>query len=127
LAVDAYPPRAHPRRSDDTPGMRLGNRWFESYWPTEVVRMDAAAASSYHSNRTLLMVWPPIDDMADRALRLYRGDHVIYVGEISPACANDAFFEQLGAEWKEIDEVPVPQWENIHDEMIVYRRTNDAG
>lgn len=79
-----------------------------------------------HGDRTLLMVWPFMDDMAvDGALAHARagGRRVVYVGEGPGGCtASIEFFELMDEQYHEIASMPVPQWEGIHDHLTVYER-----
>lgn len=78
-----------------------------------------------YSDHTLMLVWPPHDgDMAARALDAYAGEHLIYAGEGAGGCTGDErFHEQLAESWMPVVEKELPQWQGIHDRLIVYRRT----
>lgn len=117
IAFDRYPPQTHPRDNDYAKGR---NAWFRCWW-TDVLRGDATHARRY-PDRSLLLVWPYMDDMAVRALNAYTGDTVIFVGEERAACANEAFFLELEKSWDRIRDVAIPQWPGIHDEMWVLKR-----
>jgi hypothetical protein len=56
---------------------------------TEVQAASAASAARRHSGRTLVLCWPPYDDDAASygALRAYRGEVVIHIGERDEAAA----------------------------------------
>ncbi|KKN50718.1 hypothetical protein LCGC14_0629790 [marine sediment metagenome] len=108
---------------------------------TEVQQMDASDAINRFSDHTVLFLnWPPYDSpMADEALKTFRGNKVIYVGEGSSGCTgDDCFHNQLGREWKMVDaacipedpysedwkrqdtKINIPQWEGIHDCIHFY-------
>lgn len=136
LAYDADPPDLRvnhyhaPGRGPD--GMPDGLR--ETWHP--VLCAEDAAASAIHSDRTLLLCWPPYDSpMAADTLAAYTGDRVVYIGEGPGGCTgDDRFHRMLGfagwdadeadpsAEWVEVaDHAPV-QWWGIHDRITVYDR-----
>jgi len=75
-----------------------------------------------HPERTLLLCWPPYGQpMAAMALRRYKGNVVIYIGEWRAATADDEFHEMLES-WDEKEVVSLPQWPGIRDDMYVYYR-----
>ena len=92
--------------------------------PWTAVHRGGARITGYHADRTLFLCWPPYHKrMAFNALRSYRGDTLVYVGEgLGGCCADDAFFGRVEREWIEIREVSVPQWTGLHDSMSVFTR-----
>lgn len=80
--------------------------------------------------RSLLICWPPYKPRTThgrshdaRALKLYRGPTVIYVGEGDYGCTGSKWFHRiLDEEWEQIDESSIPQWHGIHDRLYVYGR-----
>jgi hypothetical protein len=101
------------------------NPWHrgEPLW-TEVIEMDGADAAAKHGNRTLLLAWPPYgEDVGTRVLRAYRGERVIYIGELDGCCGDDDMRDELENNWTEVAErVPV-QWWGLHDRITIYERT----
>lgn len=93
------------------------HRWTEVTYGTPESLRD-------HSDRTLLLVWPPyVEPMAHECLIHYGGNRVIYVGEGSGGCtADDQFHEKLEEWWEQVDRVSVPQWGGIFDGMEVWER-----
>lgn len=77
-----------------------------------------------HQDCALFLCWPPYDEpMAYECLQLYQGSHVIYVGESPGGCnACDNFFRLLDKEWQEVKRVSIPQWQTIHDFLVIYSR-----
>ena len=113
LAFDTYPLR-YAESGWWRPGM--GEPW------TEVLRGGPERAGRY-PDRTLLLIWPPMSDMAERALRACRGSTVAYVGEGDGGCTGDrAFHAALERDWRVEREVSLPQWWGIHDDLTIYRR-----
>lgn len=68
--------------------------------------------------RTLLMVWPDYDNK--QAFDAYKGDTVIYVGEIGDGCTG--YDEAVEKKWKLAKVVKIPVWEGIHDSMGIFKR-----
>jgi hypothetical protein len=105
----------------------LENNYFtdkETPW-TEILKGDEQTIKD-HPNRTLFLCWPPYDNpMAYNCLMNYKGDTLIYVGEDEGGCTgDDNFWKEIGANWKDIEGVKIPQWEGIHDYLLVYKRKN---
>lgn len=109
---------------DLTPPASAANAWHKvgvEHFP--VVLGDAVDTVAVHSDRTLLLSWPPYGFDACPILDAYAGARLVYVGEDwGGCCADDGFFEQLGKDWsKAAEHVPV-QWSGIHDVVHVYER-----
>lgn len=95
---------------------------FDKSWHA-VLEMSAVDAIEAHPDRVLLMIWPSYDKpWAAEALKTYKGDVFLYVGEYRESCANDAFFDHLEHEWHEESMVKIPKWAGIHDRLWVFRR-----
>jgi len=112
LAFDAAPPGTSSNdyhRSPRTP------------W-TAVEAEDSAIAARRHGDRTLFLCWPPFDD--DRSsyavLRAYHGDKLIFVGE--GATGSVRFHRELALNWTLEEEVRLPNWPQLRDTLMVYRR-----
>lgn len=99
------------------------NDWHSPGTWTKVYRGGVPRAGR-HSDRTLLLCWPPYDTkMAYESLRAYQGSQVVYVGENSGGCTGDeAFHNRLYRDWEQVKEVDIPQWPGIHDTLTVWRR-----
>lgn len=118
IATDARPP---------VEGDAENPYGFVKPW-TEVREMEAHEAAAEFPFRTLLIVWPSLDDdWAVEALRAFEGDRVVYVGEGYGGCtANAAFHDELEKRWKQIAEVDLPTWSGIRDYLVVYERDLDS-
>jgi len=79
--------------------------------------------AALHPDRTLFLCWPSYcSTFAREALKAYQGNTVVYIGEWRGCCATGSFFETLNNEWAEIETIDIPQWEGIHDCMIIFER-----
>jgi hypothetical protein len=80
------------------------------------------------NNAALMFCWPPYSEpMAYRVLKKYQGNKVIYIGEGHGGCtADDAFHELLDADYQEVKEVVIPQFNGLHDKMWFFERNNNA-
>lgn len=75
------------------------------------IRVGDAEAARAHPDRTLFLCWPPMTDMAERALRAYTGRCVAFVGEGAGGCTgSDGFFDLLDREWMSVETVDIPEW-----------------
>jgi hypothetical protein len=77
-----------------------------------------------HPDRTLLLCWPdPWSGMDEAALRAYRGDHLVYVGEPgNRGPGTDGFRRLLRAEWREVERASLPRWDECEDVLTVHER-----
>lgn len=141
--VVAFDPKPAPEESE----WHAGRAWTAVHVGDHTVVTD-------HPDRTLLLCWPSYSQSwAAEALKLYRGDTVIYIGEGSGGCTADSQFHALlgqgrdcwhldddcnelpcpeecpanvAAQFEEVDGVAIPQWNGIHDDLSVYRRLEIA-
>ncbi|MGW0391241.1 hypothetical protein ACWDYJ_10120 [Streptomyces sp. NPDC003042] len=101
------------------------NGFTHGFRYTTVQRHTAADAVRRHPDRALLLVWPPpADPMAAQALRAYRGEVFLYVGE-GPGgmCADAAFFAELRRHWVARATCPLTvRWLGHTDRLTLYRR-----
>lgn len=92
---------------------------------TEVLRGDESMTSHY-PNRTLFMCYPPgRTRVAYNALKGYKGDRLVYVGEASglaPGRGQDEFQSLLVKQWQLETQIHQPQWPGLYDCLYVYRR-----
>jgi len=88
------------------------------------VREGSIPELADHPGSTLFLCWPDYDSsFAFDALKAYKGERVIYVGEGEGGCTgDDAFHERLNRKWNHIGNVELPQWPGIHDFMSIWER-----
>jgi hypothetical protein len=92
----------------------------EHTWhPVETGSFERLASAT---DRALLMVWPPRNEMPLKALREWRGDHLIYVGEILRGNGTIRFFDVLDREWVLVRRIDIPQWWNRSDAVYLLAR-----
>ena len=92
---------------------------------TKVEKLDVEnSLNKYKDSGVLLLVWPPYDEpTANNALKKFRGNKLVYVGEgVDGATADDAFHNRLRKYWKLTDKYDIPQWQYFHDTMKFYER-----
>jgi len=78
-----------------------------------------------HPDATLFLCWPPYNErMAYDALRKYKGNRLIYIGEGWGGCTgDDRFFELLRDQWKYIEPpVDIDSFYGINDGVFMYER-----
>ncbi len=75
-------------------------------------------------DHTLFLCWPPYDtSMALDCLQHFRGEHVCYIGEGWKGCTGcDEFHNVLQRDYEEVGETPIPQWNHLHDRLLIYKR-----
>lgn len=94
----------------------LKPRWFSKTIGSEGATYLRAANGA--ANSTLLLCWPRVG-MVDGILQEYKGDTVVWVGEVYGSCA-----EMPSRGWVAVTEVRIPHWACIYDRMIVYKRAD---
>lgn len=99
-----------------------GNNWGHTKtWTTVLVGDDAKIDE--HQDCTLFLCWPAGGPMAAAAVRRYRGDCLVYVGEPrGGATGTPEFFDELDTNWIESQRIAIPNWDGIEDAVHVYRR-----
>ena len=92
----------------------------------DIINLNAEnAVKKYREANVLMMIWPPYDnDLGVSALKEFRGNKLIYVGESKGGCTGtDEFFNLLKREWKEIKpEHNIDNWPDINDKLFFYER-----
>jgi len=110
LAYDRYPP----------PDRR--NRWHAGEQPWTEVLPGGTRRLARHSDRTLILCWPPEDEpMGIEALRFHAGRRAVFVGETRH---RSPFLEELDR-WEVIETLAIPQWEGMADRLFVLRRPSE--
>jgi len=116
LAYDVAPPGRGARNDYHRRGRQP--------W-TEVQAASAASAARRHGERALLLCWPPYDDDAASygALRAYRGEVLIHIGERDEGATGSVrFHRELRLNWTLVEELELPHWPRLRDRLMVYRR-----
>lgn len=110
---------------DTAPPGQEKNHWFTD----DAERFHAMSKGGEekaldYPDKVLFLCWPPYGtSMASHALRYYKGDTLLYIGEgEGGCCADDGFFEQLKAEWTEVADFAITQWSALHDWITIYTR-----
>lgn len=74
----------------------------------------------------LMLCWPCYNSsFAFDAVKAFRGDWLIYIGESGGGCTgDDAFHYLLDEEWVEVEDYGIPQWWGIHDRLLIFKRAS---
>lgn len=83
-----------------------------------------------HSDRTLLLVWPPLASlkepcMAFDALQHWKGSQLVYVGEWRGRTASPQFHDAVESRFKKTLELPLPRWEGFFDSLFVFQSRSE--
>lgn len=91
---------------------------------TSVAKGDHRRALRMYPNYTLLFSWPDYGaTWSAEALKLHKGRYVAYIGEGLGGCTgSDEMFAILNLAFSVVEEVHLPQWDGIHDNLTVYER-----
>lgn len=105
------------------PGPGSSNHYHKGVDPWTEVLQGGPEQAIYHPERTLLLCWPPYETpMAYEALRAYRGNTVVYIGEGEGGCTgDDSFHDLLHTEWT-VEQFDIPTFDWIHDSLHVCTR-----
>ena len=81
-----------------------------------------------HADWTLFLCWPTYNtSFAFECLDHYQqagGQKLIYVGEGSWGCTGGGdFHERLEDDWELIEEITIPRWPGLNDQMWIYQRS----
>lgn len=116
LSSDLYPPQRDSRVSFFHP---------ESAQHVPVAQMDAVKAVITHGQgRTLLLSWPPMDELATHVVQNYPGERVIFLGELGGMTGDASLIAELAVHWQEVEtHLPVQFW-GIRDMVHVFERTD---
>lgn len=126
IPIDLMPPktgRNHYWKSKHFGATPLPPK-FKRHW-TKIQTGDTSSIQFYGKPEMALFIsWPPMSDMAYRALKAYSGNKFIYIGEGETGCtADDDFFELLSNEWRQVDTLAsIPSFNCIHDCLEFYVR-----
>jgi hypothetical protein len=94
---------------------------------TKVEKLSVEKALDKYDADVLLLVWPPFDDpMANNALKKFKGNKVIYIGEgYEGATGDDNFHRRLEKDWDQVDQYDIPRWPYMYDTMTFYSKINN--
>jgi hypothetical protein len=116
VAYDLHPP--------GTPGVNAFHDRRRRPWTTVAAASSVQAVRSQPA-RTLLLAWPPFDDdtASYDALRAYRRDVFLYIGEPGGGATGTPRFErELALNWRPLQEVVLPTWPRVRDRLVLYQR-----
>jgi hypothetical protein len=102
-----------------------GKKGYTKWKPwTEIEELDANAAIAKYPKRNLLTVWPDYQELWSAAmLGEFKGQYVCYVGEGDGGCtASDEFHAILKAEYTDVADQHIPQFNHIHDRLTIYKK-----
>ncbi len=106
---------------DDWSGKYSHSMRVGTHYPVE--RVDGVEAVKRHAHQALFLCWPDYcDPIAADALKAFRGDRLIYIGEGELGCTGDDRFHKMLDHWHQTESVVVPQWPGLHDELTLYKR-----
>lgn len=114
IAFDLHPPKI-------TSSANIYHERQTTFFP---VKCGSYKKLALYPERTLFLCWPPYDsEMAHKMLSTYKGNTIIFVGEYEGGCTgDDKFFKLLQHKFNIVQEISIPQWGGIHDQMTVYTR-----
>jgi len=90
------------------------------------VRRGYATVAGLYPKRTLMLCWPPHNrPMSHLALKHFRGERLIYIGQPRGGLTGtDAFHQALADDWTLVSRKRLLNFREIQDAMYLYRRRN---
>jgi len=125
-AIEAFPVEEGKNWFFATNSVGLPTKRGKSW--TKIIKGDATNLSA-HTDRTLLIIWPPINDMAQQALKHFKGKNLIFIANLKN-CAYNQFYKTLQDQWHLIYSNETDGWSSFQTEWLgVYSRTGtiDSG
>jgi len=99
---------------DSNPG--AGPHWSEVEYGTPETLNELPDLAE----RTLLLVWPPLDEpMAEAALEAFTGKRLIYVGEWRGRTGSARFHDQLERRYRLERSIEIPRWPRFSDRIHI--------
>lgn len=93
-----------------------------------VVKTGGPEKIKRHPGSTLLLCYPPPHDpMAERCLKLYKGDTLLYVGEWRGNTGTRDLEAVLLREWQLEERLSLPAWGSEANSLMVWRRRAPQG
>lgn len=113
--------------SDSTGSLALAcNPWHIGARLHTEVESGTPEVLKKHSDRTLFLCWPPLGDMAKQCLDEWKGEYLVYIGDMNDESvsinANKAFREELRSSFKLTGTVTLLRWPGIEDFMTIWKR-----
>jgi hypothetical protein len=92
------------------------------YLPIE--RLDSVSAIVKYDPEVLMMVWAPLNSpMAYNCLKAFKGNLLVWIGELNGGCTASAdFFNELEENWKMVDDIDMTSWRGNYDGCSIWHR-----
>ncbi len=113
--VNVIPTDAHPL--DGNP-YALGSTYHMS-----VIQVDALNAITELNDLNLLWSWPTPETKSGEALKHFKGQYFVYIGEQHNGCTGgDMFQDVLESSFEYIDGIDIPSFPGVRDSVALYER-----
>lgn len=90
---------------------------------TEVCEGDESILDKFHKSVNLFLCWPPAgESMAYDCVVNFKGEYIMYIGEIYGCTADDDFHCEIYDNWEEVEHCDIPNWHGASDALYVYKR-----
>lgn len=89
---------------------------------------DGAAMVKKNQNADIIVAWPPYDEPdGTKIINEIKkpGTMLYYFGEGGWGCTGDNEFHEIindQDKWHDVEHVQLPQWDGLHDSLMIYRR-----
>lgn len=103
------------------------NPWHVGARQHTKVRHGTPEVLQSHSDRTLLLCWPPRGSMAKQCLKNWNGKHLVHIGEFDGLLCGSftddlRFREALRQGFQLVGTIAIPRWPGVNDMMMIWER-----
>jgi hypothetical protein len=116
VAYDKAPPSKESREQNTYHGE------VPTFCSIEKGGPEVLGASSLGGKNLFLCYPPPNDDMAEKCLRFFKGQHVLHIGEWQGDTGNRRFENQLIAGFSLVKSLSLPNWGNTAYQLTIWER-----
>jgi hypothetical protein len=94
---------------------------FGTFFP--VLNGDAVDFATKEESRSLLMIWPYMDNVGNEVVRAYKGKTIMIVTEgRGGCCGTDEMFDSLEELFDHVEDITIPCWAGVHDYLSIWER-----
>ena len=104
-----------------------GTGWPGAETWTKVEKLTAQEALARYPERNMLLVWPDRQgEWPAQALREFRGELILHVGEPPGGCTGTPeMYQEMERNYETVSERPVPRFAGANDRLTVLRRKRE--
>lgn len=101
------------------------NEWHpgQAHWTTVLPGNAPEVTAAAGPEPTLLLSWPPMNDLGYKVVSAYQGNQIVYMGDGGFGFTGDTALQHLlETDWEIIDYHTPIQWNSTGDDVYAYQR-----